>query len=58
MTLLDKYRKETKSFLKVCHHLADKMYVTGYGGNLAWKLEKDVILITPTMMNKGEIREY
>jgi len=31
------------------------MYVTGYGGNLAWKLEEDVIMITPTMMGKGEI---
>ena len=29
-------------------------YVTGYGGNLAWKLEEDVIL-TPTKMNKGDI---
>lgn len=32
------------------------MYVTGYGGNLAWKLEDDLILITPTMMNKGDIQ--
>lgn len=32
------------------------MYVTGHGGNLAWKLEDDLILITPTQMNKGQIR--
>jgi L-fuculose-phosphate aldolase len=33
------------------------MYVTGYGGNLAWKLEPDLILITPTQMNKGDIKK-
>jgi len=31
------------------------MYVTGYGGNLAWRLEEDLLLITPTQMNKGDI---
>jgi len=53
---LQKYREEVKTFIKVCHSLYSKMYVTGYGGNLAWKLEDDVILITPTMMNKGDIQ--
>ncbi len=42
--------------MKVCHQLSAKMYVTGYGGNLAWRLEDEVILITPTMLNKGEIQ--
>lgn len=56
MSLLKKYEKEVGLFLKVCHKLAANMYVTGYGGNAAWKLEKDVILITPTMMNKGDIQ--
>jgi ribulose-5-phosphate 4-epimerase/fuculose-1-phosphate aldolase len=31
------------------------MYVTGHGGNLAWKLEKDLLLITPTQRYKGEV---
>ncbi len=31
------------------------MFVTAYGGNMAWKLEADVILITPTKMNKGDV---
>jgi L-fuculose-phosphate aldolase len=30
--------------------------VTSHGGNLAWKLKKDLILITPTRLNKGDIR--
>jgi L-fuculose-phosphate aldolase len=57
MSYLKKYTNEVQKFLKACHSLAANKYVTGYGGNLAWKLEDDVILITPTMMNKGDIRE-
>jgi L-fuculose-phosphate aldolase len=57
MSLLKKYETEVGMFLKVCHKLAANMYVTGYGGNAAWKLEKDIILITPTMMNKGDIQK-
>lgn len=56
MSLLKKYENEVGMFLKVCHKLAANMYVTGYGGNAAWKLEKNLILITPTMMNKGDIQ--
>lgn len=53
--LLEKYSNEVALFVKVCHKLSANMYVTGYGGNMAWKLEEDVILITPTKMNKGDI---
>jgi L-fuculose-phosphate aldolase len=53
--LLEKYSEEVKQFVKVCGKLADNMYVTGYGGNAAWKLENDLLLITPTQFNKGEI---
>ena len=57
MTLLERYNSEAEEFLVVCHALAAKMFVTGYGGNLAWKLEDQVIMITPTMMNKGNIQQ-
>ena len=53
--LLEKYANEAALFVKVCHKLSANMYVTGYGGNMAWKLEEDVILITPTKMNKGDV---
>lgn len=53
--LIEKYSDETTLFVKVCRKLSANMYVTGYGGNMAWKLEDDVILITPTKMNKGDI---
>jgi L-fuculose-phosphate aldolase len=56
MTFLETYKKEVEKFLKVCHKLAANKYVTGFGGNLAWRLESDLVLITPTMMNKGEIQ--
>ena len=55
MSLFEKYSEEIRQFVKVTSKLADNMYVTGYGGNAAWKLEDDLILITPTMMNKGDI---
>jgi len=56
MKLLKKYKPEVKIFVKVCHRLARNMYVTGYGGNLAWKLEDDLLLITPTQRNKGDVK--
>lgn len=57
MSLFEKYAVEIAAFTKVTGRLAANMYVTGYGGNAAWKLEDDVILITPTMLNKGDITE-
>lgn len=55
MSYLDRYLKEVNIFVRVCHRLAERMYVTGHGGNLAWKLEEDLLLITPTRLNKGEV---
>ena len=55
MALTEKYADEVAKFVKVSNQLAANKYVTGYGGNAAWKLEDDLIIITPTMLNKGEI---
>ena len=55
MTLLDTHRTKAEAFLKVCHKLSSLMYVTGHGGNAAWKVEPDLMLITPTRMNKGDL---
>jgi len=55
MSYREKYRTEVGLFLKVLHRLASNNYVTAFGGNAAWKLEADVILITPTQMNKGDV---
>lgn len=55
MIYAKRYREEVDIFVDVCHRLSRNMYVTGHGGNLAWKLEDDLVLITPTQMNKGGI---
>jgi len=55
MKYTEKYAEEVDLFINVTGRLASNMYVTGYGGNAAWKLEDDLILITPTKMNKGDI---
>lgn len=55
MSYANKYAKEVDLFLKVTGRLAANVFVTGFGGNAAWKLEDDLILITPTQMYKGDI---
>jgi len=55
MKFVEKYAPQVARFVRVCGRLSELMYVTGHGGNLAWKLEDDLILITPTQMNKGDI---
>lgn len=50
-----RFSAEIAAFVKVCHTLSTRLYVTGHGGNLAWKLEDDLILITPTQTNKGDV---
>jgi L-fuculose-phosphate aldolase len=55
MNLYEQYKDKIDIFLSVCHRLSANKYVTGFGGNLAWKLEDNLLLITPTQMNKGDI---
>lgn len=55
MKLVQRYASEVTAFVGVCHRLAARGFVTSYGGNCAWRLDKDIILITPTQMNKGAI---
>jgi L-fuculose-phosphate aldolase len=55
MKRIEKYSTEVTMFLQVCEKLASRLFVTSCGGNLAWKLEEDLLLITPTKMNKADI---
>ncbi len=50
-----RYRTEVELFVKVLHRLASNRFVTAFGGNAAWKLEEDLVLITPTQMYKGDV---
>jgi L-fuculose-phosphate aldolase len=56
MSLFDRYPQEGRQVIQVCHSLARNLFVTSQGGNLAWKIEPDIILITPTQVNKAEIQ--
>lgn len=55
MRLVETYGEQVTAFLEVCHRLARDGHVASHGGNLAWKLGDDLILITPTKMYKGDI---
>ena len=55
MKLVEKYSAQVGDFVAACGKLASNLYVTSCGGNLAWKLEENLLLITPTKMNKGDI---
>lgn len=57
MEYIKKYENEVHDFIMVCKRLADRMYVTSQGGNLSYKLEEDLILITPTCLCKSDITE-
>jgi hypothetical protein len=52
MTLVKKYSAQVEKFLAACGKLASNLYVTSCGGNLAWKLEEDLLLITPTKITR------
>lgn len=55
MKKIEKYAAEAREFIGVCHRLAQTQYVTSSGGNLAWRLEDDLLMITPTKLYKGDI---
>jgi L-fuculose-phosphate aldolase len=55
MKKIEKYAAEAREFVGVCDRLAQIQYVTSSGGNLAWRLEDDLLLITPTKLYKGDI---
>jgi L-fuculose-phosphate aldolase len=57
MSYLQKYSNEVRDFIKVCQSLSDRMYVTSQGGNLSYKLEENLVLITPTCVTKSDITE-
>jgi len=57
MSYSRKYAQTVSDFLFVCRRLSERMYVTSHGGNLACRLEQDLLLITPTRMYKADIGE-
>jgi L-fuculose-phosphate aldolase len=56
MSYLKEYGEQVEKFIGVCRKLSTNLYVTSHGGNMAWRLEENLLLITPTRLNKGAIR--
>ena len=56
MKKLEMYAAEAAEFVEACKRLAQNQYVTSSGGNLAWRLEDDLLLMTPTKLYKGAIQ--
>ncbi|MDD3926190.1 MAG: class II aldolase/adducin family protein [bacterium] len=57
MILRERYADSINEAVAVCGLLSDRGYVTAEGGNLAVRLEENLLLITPTRLNKGLIRD-
>ena len=53
MKLHQKHQKEVEDFLYVCNWLSDRRFVTSHGGNLAYKVDENLYLITPTRRYKN-----
>ncbi|NDE47278.1 MAG: class II aldolase/adducin family protein [Betaproteobacteria bacterium] len=54
MTIRERYQPQIERFVGVCHRLAERGDVTSHGGNLAWRMGEDVILITATCLAKRD----
>lgn len=52
MSLYKKHQAEVADFLHVCHWLAERHFATSHGGNVAYKVDDNVYLITPTRRYK------
>jgi L-fuculose-phosphate aldolase len=55
MSLRERHEAEVSAFVGVCRRLSEKSYAVSSGGNLAWRLAEDVVVITPTKMHKGDV---
>ena len=53
MKLCEKHSSAVEEFLNVCMWLSDRRFVTSHGGNLAYRVEDNVYIITPTRRYKN-----
>lgn len=56
MSLLQKYSSQVDDFMYVVNWLADLRFVTSHGGNLAYKLDDNLYLTTPTRRYKNTLK--
>lgn len=50
------YQKEIAEMVFASNRIANKGYVTSHGGNVSYRVDENVVLITPTKLNKGDIK--
>ncbi|MFO7616843.1 MAG: class II aldolase/adducin family protein, partial [Bacteroidales bacterium] len=53
--LQEKYQLGIQKMVVASKRIAEKGFVTSHGGNLSFRVDDDVILITPTKVPKAEI---
>lgn len=54
--LQKRFETEIKELLEACQRLSDLRYGAGSGGNVSYRVDEDLVLITPTGMVKRKIR--
>ncbi|MCD6333184.1 MAG: class II aldolase/adducin family protein [Bacteroidales bacterium] len=55
-SLQEKYHVGIQKMVQSAHRIAEKGFVTSQGGNLSYRVDEEVILITPTKVPKSEIQ--
>ena len=55
-SLQKKYKKEIQELADASNKLAELGFVTSHGGNLSFKVDENVILITPTKVSKADVK--
>ena len=54
--LQETYKTQIDELVAACHRCAELNYVTSSGGNLSYRVDENVMLITPTKTLKRTMR--
>ncbi len=54
--LQQEYQQEINELVESCVRVAELGYVTSHGGNLSYKVDENIVLITPTKVAKRKIK--
>lgn len=50
------YKKEIEELISVCHRLGELAYTVSSGGNISYRVDDDIVLITPSKTPKRTMR--
>ncbi|MGB4140583.1 MAG: class II aldolase/adducin family protein, partial [Limnochordia bacterium] len=54
--LQQQYQEQIQELVDACVRVAELGYVTSHGGNLSYRVDGSVVLITPTKVAKRKIK--